>query len=120
MAKHYDLGKRGEELAAQYLKEKGYVVFERNWRYGKAEIDIIAMDGKTLVFIEVKTRSTLDFGLPQEFITKKKINLMILAANAYTEQYKRTEEIRFDVLGIYQKGDVIEVFEHLEDAFYHF
>lgn len=120
MAQHYDLGKKGEELAVQYLKEKGYAVLERNWRYEKAEIDIIALDKNTLVFVEVKTRSSLDFGLPQEFITKKKINLMILAANAFSEQYKRTEEIRFDVLGIHQKGDVIKVFEHLEDAFYHF
>ncbi|TDS56602.1 YraN family protein [Myroides indicus] len=120
MAEHYDLGKRGEQLAVEYLKEKGYFILKRNWRYEKAEIDIIAMDENTLVFVEVKTRSTLDFGLPQEFITRKKINLMILAANAYTEQYKRTEEIRFDVLGIHQKGDAIEVFEHLENAFYHF
>ena len=68
MAKHYDLGKKGEEIAANYLAEKGYKIIARNWRFGKDEIDIIAEHDNFLVIIEVKTRSSSDYGEPEEAV----------------------------------------------------
>ena len=72
MAKHYDLGMKGEEIAARYLAGKGYKILERNWRHGKDELDIIAANGEFLVVIEVKTRSTSFFGKPEDAVTDKK------------------------------------------------
>ena len=72
MAQHNETGKFGEEYAIAYLEEQGYEIVEKNWRWQKAEIDIIALKNNTLAVVEVKTRSRLDFGLPQDFVTKKK------------------------------------------------
>lgn len=72
MAEHNELGKKGEELAVAYLLEDGYTILERNWTYRKAEIDIIAQKEGILAVIEVKTRSSIDFGLPQDFVKPKK------------------------------------------------
>ena len=72
MAEHYELGKKGEQLAVNYLIGKGYKIVERNWRFQKAEIDIIARKAETLISVEVKTRSTKNFGNPQDFVNPKK------------------------------------------------
>ena len=68
MAEHNELGKKGEELAVEYLRENGYKILDRNWVFQKAEIDIIAQKDNFLAVIEVKTRSSTDFGLPQDFV----------------------------------------------------
>ena len=82
MSEHNDVGREGEALAANFLQQKGYEIVDRNWRYGPKEIDIVARDGDTMVFVEVKTRSTLAFELPQEAVTKKKMkNLVELNGN---------------------------------------
>ena len=73
MAEHNDLGKFGEELAVEFLEKNGYTILETNWFFNKAEIDIIAQKENILAVVEVKTRSSLDFGLPQEFVKPKKI-----------------------------------------------
>ena len=73
MAEHNDLGKLGEELAVDFLEKKGYEILETNWVFDKAEIDIIAQKENILAVVEVKTRSTIEFGLPQEFVKPKKI-----------------------------------------------
>ena len=83
MAEHYELGKKGEELAIDYLIKQGYKIVERNWRFQKAEIDIIARKEETLISVEVKTRSTNDFGNSQDFVNPKKIKLMVLAMNMF-------------------------------------
>ena len=119
MARHNDLGKEGEDLAVDFLLKNGYKIVVRNWHFKKAEIDIIAQKGDTLVAVEVKTRSTDVFGDPQEFLKPKQKNLLITAMNEYVVSNDLDVEVRFDVIGIIktQKGFKIE---HLEDAFFHF
>lgn len=74
MAKHNELGKEGEKRAVQYLQDDGYEILDINWTFQKAEIDIIAQKDNYLVIVEVKTRSSLDFGDPQDFVNQKKFN----------------------------------------------
>jgi putative endonuclease len=119
VAEHNELGKKGEELAVEYLRENGYEILDRNWIFQKAEIDIIAQKDNFLAVIEVKTRSSLDFGLPQEFVKPKKIQLLIKAVNAYINDREIDFEIRFDIIAIYKNGETFAV-EHITDAFYHF
>lgn len=119
MAAHNDLGKKGEALAITYLEQKGYVILEKNYRYLKAEVDIIAQKGKTLVAVEVKTRSTPDFGNPQDFVKPKQIQLLVKAVNEYVNRRQLDAEVRFDVVAIIQNKAGTKI-EQLEDAFYHF
>ena len=95
-------GKQGENIAEQYLKELGYKIIERNWHYSKnAEIDIIAEDKGTLVFIEVKTRTTLEYGHPFESITKSKIEKIHKAIFAYLKECNKDyKNFRFDGISI--------------------
>lgn len=72
MAVHNELGKQGEALAVEYLRKEGYEILETNWVFQKAEVDIIALKGDVLAIVEVKTRSSLEYGLPQEFVKPKK------------------------------------------------
>ncbi|MEE1897420.1 YraN family protein [Flavobacterium rakeshii] len=119
MAEHNDLGKQGEELAVDFLRKNGYDILETNWVYQKAEIDIIAKKENTLAVVEVKTRSSLDFGLPQDFVTPKKIKLLVKAVDEYVTVNDLDVEIRFDIVSIYnKKGDF--VIEHIVDAFFYF
>ena len=119
MAGHNDLGKTGEELAANLLVDKGYRILDRNWRFQKAEIDIIAQKGNTIVAVEVKTRSTNVFGDPQEFLKPRQKQLLIKAMDAYITQNELDAEVRFDVIGIIKTSGGFQT-EHLEDAFFHF
>ncbi|RYJ40039.1 UPF0102 protein [Flavobacterium anhuiense] len=123
MAEHNDLGKLGEDLAAAYLEENGYSIIERNFVIQKAEIDIIAQKDSILAIIEVKTRSSLDFGSPQDFVKQKKIQLLIKAVNAYIndreKDFQEDLEIRFDIIAVHKNGESFAI-EHLTDAFYHF
>ena len=73
MADHNELGKLGEQIAVDFLLENDYTILERNWRFQKAEIDVLAVKENILAVVEVKTRSTLDYGLPQDFVNSKKI-----------------------------------------------
>ncbi|MNQ85532.1 hypothetical protein D3C85_1007000 [compost metagenome] len=123
MAEHNELGKKGEELAVKYLQEDGYEILDRNWTFQKAEIDIIAQKDNYLAIVEVKTRSSLDFGDPQDFVKPKKIQLLIKAVNAYINDremdFEDTIEVRFDIIAIHKNGETFAI-EHLTDAFYHF
>jgi putative endonuclease len=119
MAAHNELGKIGEELAFEYLIQKGYEIKERNWRHQKAEVDIIAIKDGVLAIVEVKTRSTDFFGDPKTFINKKKINLLVSAIDKYVRLKGLNVEVRFDVIGIIMRGKKTQL-EHVEDAFYHF
>ena len=74
MAVHNDLGEKGEEMAVLFLQKHGYEILERNWRYKKAEVDVIAQKKEVLAVIEVKTRSSNYFGNPQDFVNQKKFN----------------------------------------------
>ena len=116
MAKHNELGKRGEEMAVQYLTEKGYEIQERNWRNIHKEIDIIAKDGECLVIVEVKARQSDEYGDPDIAVTKQKQWRLISAANAYVFQNKLDIDTRFDIISIVFKDDEPNI-EHIEDAF---
>jgi putative endonuclease len=119
VAEHNELGKKGEELAVEFLLKEGYEILDRNWTFQKAEIDIIAQKENILAVIEVKTRSSSDFGLPQDFVKPKKIQLLIKAVNAYINDREIDFEIRFDIIAVQKNGESFAV-EHLTDAFYHF
>lgn len=116
MAKHNELGKIGENRAVQYLLGKGFQIRERNWRFGKEEIDIIAESDTHLAIVEVKTRSNNLFGEPQEFISSNKRRHLIRAANFYAEKNSIEKDIYFDVIAITLSPT--EKIEHIEQAFY--
>jgi putative endonuclease len=117
MAEHNDLGKRGEEIAAGYLEKKGYRIIEKNWRQWRNEIDVVAMDGKYLVIIEVKTRQSDFFGEPEMAVTRDKQKALIRAANAYVRNKNVQCEVRFDILSVIITKTA-ERIHHIEDAFY--
>ena len=119
MAEHNELGKLGEELAADFLQKNGYDIIETNFVFQKAEIDIIAQKGNVLAVVEVKTRSSVDFGSPQDFVNPKKIKLLVKAIDEYVVSNDLDLEIRFDIVAVHKEGTAF-VIEHLEDAFYHF
>jgi putative endonuclease len=119
MAEHNELGKLGEELAVEYLQKNGYAILETNWTFQKAEIDIIAKKENILAVVEVKTRSSLDFGLPQDFVKTKKIQLLVKAVDAYVNEKDLEIDVRFDIIAIHKEGKTFSI-KHLIDAFYHF
>lgn len=116
MAIHNDLGKKGEELALNYLQQKGYSILETNYRHKKEEVDIIAKDKDSLVVVEVKPRSTNIHGSPKDAVGPKKQTLLIQAANAYLEENGLDMEIRFDIISITLSPEY--QIEHIKDAFY--
>ena len=117
MAEHNDTGLAGEELAAAFLSQKGYTVLEKNWRFGREEIDIIAQKEDTLVVVEVKTRSGSFFGEPEEFVNRQKQRNLIKAVNAYIEKNELDLEVRFDIIGVIMTGKNHRI-NHVEDAFH--
>jgi putative endonuclease len=119
MAEHNELGKQGEELAVEFLQKNGYEILETNWTFQKAEIDVIAQKEEVLAIVEVKTRSSIDFGLPQDFVKPKKIQLLVKAVNEYVTQNDLDVSVRFDIIAIQKNGNEF-IIEHLEDAFHHF
>jgi putative endonuclease len=119
MAEHNDLGKLGEELAVDFLEKNGYEILETNWTFQKAEVDIIALKNNVLAVIEVKTRSSIDFGLPQEFVKPKKIQLLVKAINEYVTQNDIDVDVRFDIVAIHKENNGF-ILERIEDAFHFF
>jgi putative endonuclease len=110
------LGTRGEDMAVRFLKRKGYSILERNFRCPAGELDIIARDGGTLVFVEVKTRADSLFGHPLEAVHSRKRRKMKTAALHYLSQLKGEEPARFDIVSITMKTGGKEI-EHIRDAF---
>jgi putative endonuclease len=117
MADSHDLGKKGEDLAAEHLKKAGFKILFRNWKWGKHEIDLIAENKDFIVFAEVKTR-TEDYQMhPVTAITRDKQKSIILAADGYLQKFNIDKESRFDVITIIKKGESYEI-DHIEGAFY--
>jgi putative endonuclease len=110
------LGDRGEELAARYLRKNGLKILKRNYTSPTGEIDIIARDGDTVVFVEVKARSDARFGLPAEAVGERKQQKIRSAALHYLQTLRRQPPARFDIVSIYIK-DGREEIEHIRDAF---
>lgn len=118
MAEHNDLGKNGEDFAVNFLEEKGYKIIARNWRCGNLELDIVALDGDTLVFVEVKTRHS-DYIDPRTSMSKSKIRNYVNAVTLYIKKKQIMSDFRLDVIiivmqsGFDNRGMYVE---HYEDA----
>lgn len=119
MAEHNELGKKGEQLAIDFLLKNNYIILEKNYRYLKAEVDIIAKKGEILAVIEVKTRTSAYFGKPEEFVSPKKIKLLVKAIDYFVTEKDLDVEVRFDIIAIIQNKNLTKI-EHLEDAFLFF
>ena len=117
MSKHNELGVKGEILACEFLQQKGYSILEINWRFSHYEVDIIAQYQQTLIFAEVKTRSTDYFGFPEEAVDKEKQERLAKAADEYMEQNNLEMDVRFDIISIIIKNEKTEII-HLEDAIF--
>jgi putative endonuclease len=112
-----DIGKWGEEQALAYLKAHNYAILATNWHFKNKEIDIIAKTGEVIVFVEVKTRTTEEFGEPEEGVSSKKQSFLISAANHYIISKEIDAEARFDIISVmYLKGKT--TLKHIPEAFY--
>ncbi|AKD57653.1 YraN family protein [Spirosoma radiotolerans] len=116
MAQHNETGKQGELEATRYLREKGYEIVAQNFRHQHAEIDIIAQKEKLLIFAEVKTRTNLSYGNPEEFVSYTKAKLVMKAAEQYIFANGWMHDIRFDIIAVTVAGTDLRV-KHIEDAF---
>lgn len=119
MSKHNETGLKGEQLAENFLLAKGYSILERNWRFEKKEIDIIATKDDMLIFIEVKTRTNIKHGFPEDAVGLKKRTFLQYAAEAYILTNEINQQlIQFDIISIvFNKNDSFEII-HFEDAFH--
>lgn len=117
MADHNDFGKIAEDMAADFLQKNGYKILTRNFRFQKAEIDIITEKDDLIIIVEVKARSTDVFMLPQEAVTKTKIRSIVLAANHYMEEYNKQNEVRFDIISVLPDENKNLIIDHITDAF---
>ncbi|MBR4155761.1 MAG: YraN family protein [Bacteroidales bacterium] len=118
MASHNDLGAIGEQIALEHLLEKNYQILETNWVCGHKEVDIIAKDGDTIVFVEVKTRHTPCLVEPETTVDVYKQRHLIWAANSYVNRYQYDNDVRFDIIAIVIDRNNEKKIEHIEDAFY--
>lgn len=117
MARHNDLGKWGEGVAADYLEQQGYSILERGWRSGHKDIDLIAFKQGILAFVEVKTRKNNAYIQPQQAVDRHKIKLLMTAANRYICNNNIDAEIRFDIVAITGTDYSNYKIEHIEQAF---
>lgn len=117
MGKNRETGTRGERIAEEYLLAKGFTVLHRNWRTAHKEVDLIAMDKDLLVFVEIKTRSGLMFGFPEESVTEAKQKHLRAAAEAFLEAHAEHKTLRFDIISIVLKDGLVADLLHIQDAF---
>jgi len=113
---HLDLGKRGEQIAVSYLVEKEYDIVETRWKHKHKEIDIIAKKNRTLVVVEVKTRSDNKYTQPEDAVDIKKQRFLTEAIEAFIQNYVDFDEIRFDIIAILLKQNEYTIY-HIENAF---
>ena len=116
MASHLDIGKEGERLAEVYLAGKGYKILQRNWRFGRYEIDLIATKNDLLRFVEVKFRSYTQYGKPEEAVTKKKIKALLQAIDQYLFLNPHHKDFRLDILSITQQSADSTEYYLIEDV----
>ena len=105
-------GIKGENAAIRYLSNEGYQIVRRNYRHSYCEIDLIATKSDVLCFIEVKSRSSITYGYPEQFVGRKQMKCIMKAAGYYTDKNHWTGRIRFDIISILP-GEI----HHFEDAF---
>lgn len=118
MAEHNDFGMRGENLAQEYLREKGYVILETNYRVSNAEVDIVAKYNKIIVFVEVKTRRQTIYGNPEIAVNREKRKNMKRVARGYINIHRHKGEVRFDIISIVLSMSGQAQITHFEDAFF--
>lgn len=116
MAAHNELGKLGENAATDFLKAHGYTILERNWTEDRFEIDIIAENEESIVFVEVKTRTSTQWGRPSDFIGRAKIKRIVEAADLYIKLHDIDKSARFDIISSVWNNGKFEI-EHIDDAF---
>lgn len=113
----FDLGKKGEDIAVNFLKHKGFKILERNFRYGRKDIDIICKDGRTIVFVEVKAGRSKRFGAPIERVNDKKQRNVAQVAKSFIQQNNCLGyDFRFDVMAIDSKRRAKKI-NHIRNAF---
>jgi putative endonuclease len=117
MAKHLDLGRKGELIAKTHLLNLGYEILDENWTYGKAEVDIIAYKNSVIIFVEVKARTGTGFGQPEDFVDNRKQKLLADAADEYIYLMNHQGEVRFDIISVLFRGENYTL-KHIEDAFW--
>ena len=116
MAAHNELGKWGEDCAVEYLQRKGYSIVARDWKSGHRDIDVIAIDEGTMVFVEVKTRRNRDFVNPEEAVDYHKLRNLQGAINHYVKFFHVDSDIRFDIITVVGiLGDADPEIDHLKD-----
>ena len=118
MARKDELGRAGEQLAAEHLTAAGYTILERNWRCAIGEIDIVAQKGATTVVVEVKTRSGVGFGHPLDAVTPRKLARLRRLAGAWCEGHPQppgARELRIDVIGVVAGRESITI-DHLQQV----
>ena len=118
MAKHLELGRKGESLAKTHLEASGYEILDENWTHGKLEVDLIAYKNKVIIFTEVKTRSGNGFGEPEDFVDARKQRLLAEAADEYIYLMNHQGEVRFDIISVLFDRNNNYILKHIEDAFW--
>ncbi len=118
MAKHLELGRRGETLAKAHLESNGYEILDENWTHGKLEVDLIAYKNKVIIFTEVKTRTGNGFGEPEDFVDARKQKLLLEAADEYIYLMNHQGEVRFDIISVLFDYKNNHTLKHIEDAFW--
>ncbi|HZG23919.1 MAG TPA: YraN family protein [Chitinophagaceae bacterium] len=117
MASHNDLGRYGEELGRSFLREQGFEILHVNWKYSFFEIDIIASKDNVLHFIEVKTRRTAQFGMPEESVDRKKMKKLMTAAEEYLYRYPWWKRVQYDILSILITKEQPAEYFFIEDVY---
>lgn len=120
MAEHNDFGNLAEKIAAEYLEKLGYKILVKNFRYQKAEVDIIAIFKDIIVVVEVKARGSDLFMEPQEAVTKRKIKSIVMASDFFMRDRGLNYDVRFDILAVLPDKNGKLNITHLEDAFQSF
>lgn len=110
-------GKEAEQLAARYLRARGYQIWKTNWRWGKKELDLVTLYREELVIVEVKARDGNPVNDPSEVVGRDKQRTIVLAAEAFIRLYDCRRPTRFDVIAVIYDGSGVEL-EHIENAFY--
>lgn len=117
MARHQTLGKKGEDGAAAYLQQKGFEILHRNWRHSYYEIDIIALKNDVLHFVEVKLRTSKNFGLPEEAVDKRKFKKLLNAADEFLYLHQQYRHVQYDIVAITSYPGKAPEYFFIEDVY---
>jgi len=118
MAAHNEFGKAGEQMAVEWLEQRGFRLISRNWKSGRFELDIVASRGEVLQFIEVKSRNDDQFGKPEDWVNRKKGNHLLTAGEAFQNKYPEWVQIQYDILSILLTPDGKKDFFFIEDVYW--